>query len=391
MNPQSKTVNASHYLWTSEYVSPGHPDKIADQISDTVLDLYLERDPRAKVACETMVKNNNVIVAGEISSRATVSSEELQSAIRDTIRGIGYTDSTPGFSGDSCTITMDIHEQSPEINKAVDQQDHFTAGDQGIMFGYATRQTPERMPAAITLAKRIIDEAYSGRGQRYAFRPDMKSQVTLQIHNGTIEKVHSVVLSVCHDESLSLTSLRQLFHDELFPRVLRALPEHLQRLFTADTTFYINPAGEWNIGGPVADCGLTGRKIVVDQYGADCPIGGGAFSGKDPSKVDRSAAYMARHLALRTLQEHPDAESIMVQLAYAIGEARPVSQRIVEPRTGVEYLLSERDVDLCTPSVMITALGLNKPIYKATSSQGHFGVPSTTVNGITYHSWERVD
>lgn len=352
-NPLRYSSRTASYLWTSEYVSPGHPDKIADGISDTVLDLYLSRDPRAKVACETLVKNDSVIVAGEITSQAKVSQDEIAEAIRATIRSIGYTQETPGFTADTCAITLDIHAQSPEIHRAVVHGQEVAAGDQGIMFGYATRETPERMPAAITLAKRIIEEAYAGRGARYAFRPDMKSQVTLRIQDGTVDSVDAVVLSVCHEESLSLAGVREVFHDELLPRVLSALPDHLRALFTTQTTYHINPAGAWHVGGPVADCGLTGRKIVVDQYGADCPIGGGAFSGKDPSKVDRSAAYMARHLALRTLSENPEANAIMVQLAYAIGKAEPVSTRAVDPRTGVEYPLSARDIATCTPTAMI--------------------------------------
>ncbi|MFM7775434.1 MAG: S-adenosylmethionine synthetase N-terminal domain-containing protein, partial [Candidatus Kapaibacterium sp.] len=243
------------YLWTSEHVSPGHPDKIADQISDTVLDLHLAQDARAKVACETLVKNDSVIVAGEITSTAVIPPHAIEDAIRRTIRRIGYDERTPGFSADTCRITLDLHAQSPEINRAVDTESQTTAGDQGIMFGYATRETPERMPTAITLAKRIIDEAFTGKGIRYAFRPDMKSQVTLRIEDGRVHSVDAVVLSVCHDESLSLAGVREVFHDELLPRVLDALPGHLRALFTASTTYHINPAGAWHVGGPVADCG----------------------------------------------------------------------------------------------------------------------------------------
>lgn len=208
-NPLRYGSRTASYLWTSEYVSPGHPDKIADGISDTVLDLYLSRDPRAKVACETLVKNDSVIVAGEITSQAKVSQDEIAEAIRATIRSIGYTQETPGFTADTCAITLDIHAQSPEIHRAVVHGQDVAAGDQGIMFGYATRETPERMPAAITLAKRIIEEAYAGRGARYAFRPDMKSQVTLRIQDGTVDSVDAVVLSVCHEESLSLAGVRE--------------------------------------------------------------------------------------------------------------------------------------------------------------------------------------
>ena len=381
----------SSYLWTSEYVSPGHPDKIADQISDTVLDLYLQHDPNARVACETLVKDNMVLVAGEITAATSISLSTIEDAVRTTIRGIGYDHDSLGFNGDSCELIFKISEQAPEISRAVDGETTLGAGDQGIMFGFATRDTPTSMPLAIYLAKALITEAYGGIGERYALRPDMKSQVSLRFEDGVATAVDSVVFSTCHDTSLSLQDVRALFHDELLPHVLNGLPEHVAALFAHKPTYHINPAGAWHIGGPVADCGLTGRKIVVDQYGADCEIGGGAFSGKDPSKVDRSAAYMARHLALRALTEHPTVRSAKVQLAYAIGVAEPVSVRIYDPASMTELPLAQLSRTDLTPAAIIERLQLNSPIYHNTARYGHFGVQPTTINGIQSHAWEHAE
>lgn len=380
-----------NYIWTSEYVSPGHPDKIADQVSDAVLDLYLSQDKDAKVACETLIKGNDVYIAGEITSSVNISESQIKDCVRNTICDIGYNTDAYGFNGKNCEIHFNISRQSPEINSAVVTEGTIAAGDQGIMFGYATNETPNKMPLPIYLSKAFISEAYDNIGKKYPFRPDMKSQISLQYENGTAKSVHSIVLSTCHDESLSLSGLRELFHDEILPSVLSNLPDDIRGLFNDETLYYINPAGEWNIGGPVSDCGLTGRKIVVDQYGADCEIGGGAFSGKDPSKVDRSAAYMARHIALKTLHMNPDASKIKVQLAYAIGEEYPVSYRIFDPTTQKEYGLGDFKLDDLTPKGIIHTLGLNSPIYLKTAKYGHFGIPSFTESGVIYFKWEDVD
>jgi S-adenosylmethionine synthetase len=378
----------STYLWTSEYVSPGHPDKIADQISDTVLDAYLEVDPHAKVACETLVKDQTVIVAGEISSKPEVPLAELERRIRACICSIGYNDDTLHYNGATCEIKFLLSRQSREINKAVVGSGSIAAGDQGIMFGYATRETPTHMPLAIYLAKELITEAYGRVRSEYALRPDMKSQVSL-VYDGTqATAVDSIVFSTCHAETLTLDDVEELIREEVIARVVARQPEHIQSLFRTLPKIYINPAGEWNIGGPVSDCGLTGRKIVVDQYGADCEIGGGAFSGKDPSKVDRSAAYMARKLALHTLHNNPSAQRIKVQLAYAIGVAEPVSYRIYDPTTSTEYGLGNFTLEDLTPQAIIDNLHLQAPIYAATARNGHFGVASYEINGIKHYAWE---
>ncbi len=382
-------MSSTEYVWTSEYVSPGHPDKIADQISDAILDVYLAVDPDAKVACETLVKGNNVYLAGEISSKHELSNEFLESAVRNTIIDIGYDSDELKFNGKNCNIFFDISKQSPEINGAVVSDDgDIAAGDQGIMFGYATNETPTNMPLPIYLAKQFIMEAYEGIDNKYAFRPDMKSQISINFENGIAKSIHSVVFSTCHTEDLSLKNLRDVFHSLVLPNVLDGLPENIQILFDKNTKYYINPAGTWNIGGPVSDSGLTGRKIVVDQYGADCEIGGGAFSGKDPSKVDRSAAYMARHIALTTLKNNPEAEKIKVQLAYAIGEKFPVSYRIYNPESGREYGLGDFSLEDLTPNSIIDILGLKKPIYAKTAKYGHFGNSPIMENGIEYFKWE---
>lgn len=374
----------SIYIWTSEYVSEGHPDKIADQISDAVLDWYLQRDPDAKVACEVMVKDNDIYVSGEITSTVDKDKRTLELSLTRLIKGlikdIGYTkEESPFFNSDYCRIHFNISTQSPEINQAVDKGEVVTAGDQGIMFGYATRETPTYMPIAIYLAKKIIEVATNIRkkgsklGHVQKLRPDMKSQVSVVYSEGKAVGIHSVVFSTCHSEMVSLEQLRKYFHSDILPVVLETIPKELAELFTDKTIYHINPAGEWNIGGPVSDCGLTGRKIVVDQYGADCEIGGGAFSGKDPSKVDRSAAYMARHIAIKTLHENPEANKIKVQLAYAIGEEFPVSYRIFDPTTGKEYGLNKFTHTDLTPSKIIERLKLKTPIYLQTARNGHFG------------------
>ena len=385
----------SSYLWTSESVSPGHPDKIADQISDTVLDTYLDVDPHAKVACEVMVKNQHVIVAGEISSAIPVSHDILEARIRACINAIGYNNDAMHFNGNTCTIQFMVSEQSREINKAVVkgtstvEHSAVAAGDQGIMFGYACRDTPTSMPLAIYLAKELINEAYHVSRASHPLRPDMKSQVSLVYENGRAVAIDSIVFSTCHSESLVLDDVRAILREEVIANVIGRQNEQIQSLYSNKTQLHLNPAGAWNIGGPVSDCGLTGRKIVVDQYGADCEIGGGAFSGKDPSKVDRSAAYMARHVALRTLHDHPDAQAIKVQLAYAIGNVEPVSWRVYDPSSGIEYGLGSFTPEDLTPGAIIDRLSLRAPIYAATAYHGHFGVKAYVDGQHTFFAWEQ--
>jgi S-adenosylmethionine synthetase len=379
---------STSYLWTSEYVSPGHPDKIADQLSDTVLDIYLARDPYAKVACEVLAKGLAVYVAGEITSNAHVPEGLLEAALRTTLREIGYTQ-----EADTCTIHLNISEQSREIHHAVTGSDTTAAGDQGIMFGYATRHTPTGMPPAIYLAKAFIDEAYDrvrrdGASQQ-SLLPDMKSQVTLAYQDGLPTHIHTIVFSACHSTELSLEQVRTVLQRDVIERVVDQLPDGLRSLYSRETILHLNPAGTWNVGGPTSDAGLTGRKIVVDQYGADCEIGGGAFSGKDPSKVDRSAAYMARHLALVALQAYPEAPSIKVQLSYAIGRTEPISVRVFDPASGATYPLpAPYTIHDLTPEAIITRLGLRAPIYTATARKGHFGVAPYTANGHAHYRWE---
>lgn len=380
----------SSYIWTSESVSPGHPDKIADCISDAILDEYLKRDPDAKVACEVMVKNLDVYVCGEISSTANLSDRDIRDAAIFAIQQTGYDSNISYFNSNKVNIHLNISQQAPEIHNAVVVGDELTAGDQGIMFGYATRETPTFMPIPIYLARQFVQESFTRRHE-LKLRPDMKSQVSIYYEDGIAKHIDNVVLSMCHDESYTLTSLREMFHYEIRLGVMRNLDENLQSLFTEKTKWHINPAGTWNIGGPISDCGLTGRKIVVDQYGADCEIGGGAFSGKDPSKVDRSAAYMARHIALRTLKENEDSNKVKVQLAYAIGEKYPVSYRIYDPTTGKEFGLGTLTRGDLTPSGIISRLGLKSPIYSQTALRGHFGVnPYEAAGGTKYFEWENV-
>lgn len=381
------------YLWTSEYVSPGHPDKIADQISDTILDAYLRVDSNAKVAAETMVKGNTVYLCGEITSAVTISQSDLEKEIRKTIAEIGYHREEYGFNAHTCNMVFDISEQSREINQSVELGDErIGAGDQGICFGYATKETPTYMPPAIYLAKQIINLTYGGIQNVYGgedmIRPDMKSQVTLRYDERGVQEIDTVLLSCCHSEKMSLDDLKHYVHDYVIKRVIEENPEHIQRWFTKNTKFLINPAGTWNIGGPVTDCGLTGRKIVIDQYGADCPIGGGAFSGKDSSKVDRSAAYLGRHLALQTLLRHEECTRVMVQLAYAIGVEHPVSYRIVNPDSKVEYDLGQYSLEDLTPRAIQKRFGLLNSIYLETARKGHFGNKAYTKDGIEYFAWD---
>lgn len=375
------------YLCSAEYVSPGHPDKVCDQISDTILDLYLQRDPNSRVACEVMAKGNHIYLAGEITSEAEILPLAIEQAVIDTLDYIGY-DSNSGYPLEEIVFHHNITKQSPQINAAVVTDSTIMAGDQGIVFGYATLETPTYMPLAWYLAKKVIDAAWHYKHYlerkmiRPFYLPDMKSQVTVRYshsrYNTPIE-IDSVVFSACHVEGLSVSELNFKFMTVILPDILATLHPDIANLFTANTKYHINPAGIWTYGGPHADCGITGRKIVCDQYGSDCETGGGAFSGKDGSKVDRSAAYMARFIALRTLKMYGGwnhARNIKVQLSYAIGEKYPVSCRIYSPHMhNAEYSLEDIGLTLedLTPAAIMKRFKLTSPIYLSTAHYGHFG------------------
>ncbi len=358
-------------LFTSESVSEGHPDKIADQISDAVLDAILEQDPKARVACETYVKTGMVMVGGEVTTSAWVDIEELT---RDTVREIGYTGSDMGFDANTCAVLNTIGKQSPDINQGVDRADpkEQGAGDQGIMFGYATNETSVLMPAPITYAHRLMQRQAEVRknGTLPWLRPDAKSQVTFQYDDGKIVGIDAVVLSTQHSDSVATETLREGVMEEIIKPVLPA--EWLNK----DTKYFINPTGRFVIGGPMGDCGLTGRKIIVDTYGGAARHGGGAFSGKDPSKVDRSAAYAARYVA-KNIVAAGLADRCEIQLSYAIGVADPTSIMVetfgtekVAPEIIVEAVRQHFDL---RPYGLQEMLNLLRPIYKQTAAYGHFG------------------
>ena len=364
------------HLFTSESVTEGHPDKIADQISDAVLDAALADDPKSRVACETLTTTGLVVVAGEITTETYIPVAKL---VREVVRGIGYDHSTKGFDCDTCGVIVTLDQQSPDIAMGVDTGG---AGDQGLMFGYACRETPELMPAPIqyahSLTRRLSEVRKSG--ELPWLRPDGKSQVTVEYDGDKVARIDAVVVSTQHDEAVANATI----HAEIEKLVIRyALPE---QLVDAQTKFHIHPPGRFVIGGPMGDCGLTGRKIIVDTYGGAGRHGGGAFSGKDPSKVDRSAAYMGRYIA-KNIVAAGLADRCEIQLAYAIGVAEPVSIRV---ETFGTHTVSEesieravREVFSCTPKAMIETLGLRKPIYRATAAYGHFGRPE--------FAWERTD
>ncbi|SDI01324.1 methionine adenosyltransferase [Vibrio xiamenensis] len=359
------------HLFTSESVSEGHPDKIADQISDAVLDAILEQDPKARVACETYVKTGMVMVGGEVTTSAWVDIEELT---RKTVREIGYVHSDMGFDADSCAVLNTIGKQSPDINQGVDKADpkEQGAGDQGIMFGYACNETDVLMPAPITYSHRLVQKQAEVRknGTLPWLRPDAKSQVTFQYDQGKIVGIDAVVLSTQHADSISTPDLREAVMEEIIKPVLPA--EWLNK----DTKYFINPTGRFVIGGPMGDCGLTGRKIIVDTYGGAARHGGGAFSGKDPSKVDRSAAYAARYVA-KNIVAAGLADRCEIQLSYAIGIAEPTS--IMVETFGTEKVSSEIIVEAVRqhfelrPYGIQEMLNLLQPIYKKTAAYGHFG------------------
>ncbi len=361
----------SEFLFTSESVSEGHPDKIADQISDAVLDAILKQDPKARVACETYVKTGMALVGGEITTSAWVDIEELT---RKTIQDIGYTSSEMGFDARSCAVLNVIGKQSPDINQGVDRSNPLDqgAGDQGIMFGYATNEMPNLMPAAITFAHELMKRQALVRknGLLPWLRPDAKSQITLIYEDNKIKGIDAIVLSTQHAEEISLDVLKEAVMEEIIKPVLPA------EWLTSRTKYFINPTGRFVIGGPMGDCGLTGRKIIVDTYGGAARHGGGAFSGKDPSKVDRSAAYAARYVA-KNIVAAGLADRCELQISYAIGIAEPTSIYIntfgtekVSHRTIVELVKEFFDL---RPYGLINMLNLIQPIYQKTASYGHFG------------------
>src|SRR5467141_423221 len=366
-----KTASMNDYLFTSESVSEGHPDKVADQISDAVLDAILAEDARGRVAIETLVKTGVVIVAGEVTTSAWVDVEAL---VRKTVLDIGYNSSDMGFDGGSCGVLNLIGKQSPDIAQGVDRKDERKqgAGDQGLMFGYATNETDVLMPAPITLAHRLVKRQAQVRksGRLPWLRPDAKSQVTLRYEDNKPVGLEAVVLSTQHSPEVSTKALREAVMEEILKPVLPA------QWVDKRTKYHINPTGRFVIGGPVGDCGLTGRKIIVDTYGGYARHGGGAFSGKDPSKVDRSAAYAARYVA-KNIVAAGLASKCLVQLSYAIGVARPTSVMVTTQGTGkmsddALSALVNRHFDL-RPKGIIQMLDLLRPIYEKTAAYGHFG------------------
>ena len=375
---------ANNSLFTSESVSEGHPDKMSDQISDAILDALLEQDPNARVACETMVKTGMVVLAGEITSSAQIDYEQIT---RDVILDIGYDSSDVGFDGASCAILNALGKQSPDIAMGVDEStDHEQgAGDQGLMFGYASNETDVLMPAPITYSHLLVKRQAEVRknGTLQFLRPDAKSQVTFRYDDaGNPQGVEAVVLSTQHDPDVTLKDLQEAVMEEIIKPVLPA------NWLSADTKFFINPTGNFVIGGPVGDCGLTGRKIIVDTYGGMARHGGGAFSGKDPSKVDRSAAYAGRYVA-KNIVAAGLADRCEIQVSYAIGVAEPTSISVNTFGTGrlsderIEALIAVH-FDL-RPKGLIEMLNLKRPIYLPTAAYGHFGRTEDSF------SWERTD
>ena len=375
------------YIFTSESVSEGHPDKVCDQISDAILDSYLAQDPNSRVACETLIKNNTVIVAGEITSNGTPNIEEV---IRNTVNEIGYNHDDLGFNGNNCEIQNLISKQSPDIAQGVNEGEGEDldqgAGDQGLMFGYACSETPVLMPAPINLSHELVLKQSEVRknGELSWLRPDAKSQVSVVYKDDrkTVDYVSAIVLSTQHDEDISQDEIKGKVREKIINPIIPT------EWIKEDTKIYINPTGKFVIGGPVGDCGLTGRKIIVDTYGGMARHGGGAFSGKDPSKVDRSAAYACRYVA-KNIVAAGLAERCEVQVSYAIGIAEPTSITVDTLGTGN---LSENEISQIVrdnfdlrPKNLINLLDLKRPIYKNTASYGHFGRENKDF------SWENTD
>ena len=407
------------YLFTSESVSEGHPDKVADQISDAILDEYLRQDPASKVACETLVTTDFALVAGEIKSKAHVEAEPI---IREVIRRIGYNKPEYLFNADTCEVMNRLHEQSADINQGVERasDEEQGAGDQGMMFGYATKETANYMPLALDLSHRLLQELSKIRreGKEMTYlRPDAKSQVTIRYaDDNTPEAIETIVVSTQHDEfdQDEQTMLKQIEHDIktiLVPRVKAQLGSEVQSLFTDAIIYHINPTGKFVIGGPHGDSGLTGRKIIVDTYGGKGAHGGGAFSGKDSSKVDRSAAYAARHIA-KNLVAAGVADQVLVQVAYAIGVAQPVGVFVTtygttkasnghgEKLTDGQIAEKVQNLFDLRPYAIVQRLGLRNPIFSESAAYGHMGrQPGTKqvqdANGNTRtvetFTWEKLD
>lgn len=393
------------YLFTSESVSEGHPDKVADQISDAILDAFLTQDPNSKVACETLVTTGLVVVAGEVRSTAYV---DIQDAARKTIERIGYTKAEYCFDATSCGILSAIHEQSADIAQGVDvgkTEEEQGAGDQGMMFGYATNETDNYMPLALDLAHLLLQELAAMRRENKQIkylRPDAKSQVTIEYTDKHVPtKIDTIVISTQHDDNISQERIAADLKKFLIPRVKKLLPKRVQKLFTDDIQYYINPTGKFVIGGPHGDTGLTGRKIIVDTYGGKGAHGGGAFSGKDPSKVDRSAAYATRHIAKNAVASGLCSQ-ILVQVAYAIGVAQPVGLYVntygtckIKGLHDGEIAARLLDIFDLRPAGIVRRYGLKNPIFSETAAYGHFGrTPGTkTINGRTFETftWEKLD
>ena len=373
----------SHYLFTSESVSEGHPDKIADQISDAVLDAIIAQDKHARVACETLIKTGMVVLAGEVTTSAWVDLEDL---VRKTVVDIGYNSSDIGFDGSTCGVFNAIGKQSSDIAQGVDREEKRKqgAGDQGLMFGYACDETPTLMPAPIMYAHRLVERQAQVRrdGVLPWLRPDAKSQVTFRYEDDKITGIDAVVLSTQHDPDISLKDLQEAVRELIIDKVLPA------EWLDSNTKFHINPTGKFVIGGPVGDCGLTGRKIIVDTYGGSAHHGGGAFSGKDPSKVDRSAAYAGRYVA-KNIVAAGLAKRCEIQVSYAIGVAEPTSVMVNTFGTGTipdeEIVKRVRAVFDLTPYGIIEMLDLIRPIYRQTAAYGHFG------RELPDFTWEKTD
>lgn len=404
------------YLFTSESVSEGHPDKISDQISDAIIDNFLAFDPNAKVACETLVTTGQVILAGEVNSSTYL---DVQKIARDVINRVGYTKSEYMFDGSSCGVLSAIHEQSPDINQGVDRSEPEDqgAGDQGMMFGYATKETSNFIPLGLDLSHRLLKELAALRrenDQITYLRPDSKAQVTIQYSDdNTPEKIVAIVVSTQHDEfgeeQTMLEKIKKDIVEILIPRVKAQLPESIQNLFNADILYHINPTGKFVIGGPHGDTGLTGRKIIVDTYGGKGAHGGGAFSGKDPSKVDRSAAYATRHIA-KNLVAAGVANEVLVQVSYAIGVAKPMGLYVntygtanVDLSDGEIAKKIEKLFDM-RPYAIENRLKLRNPIYEETAAYGHMGRENEVVTktfmapdkasitlDVELFTWEKLD
>ncbi|MFP4039309.1 MAG: methionine adenosyltransferase [Desulfosudaceae bacterium] len=378
---------ARNHFFTSESVTSGHPDKLADCISDSILDALLAQDKNSRVACETMVTTGLALVAGEITSQAQVSFPDI---IRETIRDIGYTSSEMGFDCDTCAVMTSLDKQSPDIAQGVNESDGLYkeqgAGDQGLMFGYACDETPELMPSPILYAHKLTKQLAEARstGQLDFLRPDGKSQVTIEYEDDQPKRVDTIVISTQHNPDVSYDQIKDTVIDQIIKPVI---PENF---IDENTRYFINPTGKFVVGGPMGDCGLTGRKIIVDTYGGQGRHGGGCFSGKDPSKVDRSAAYMGRHVA-KNIVASGIASKCEVQVAYAIGVAEPVSVRVDFMGTGkIEEVKAEaivREVFDLRPAAIIDYLDLKRPIYRSTAAYGHFG--RTERDGL--FTWEEVN